>query len=132
MAPKRISTSTTPPMTQAAIKKLVADSVSAALKAQAATMANTDNTNKNTRPREIPVARKCSYKNLSSLPNLSQFKVRKACVGLIHWLNELNQYFLVATITVRLQVKFVTGDCPKALKEPLLHQSLKLWKKPST
>ncbi|GKE47285.1 reverse transcriptase domain-containing protein [Tanacetum coccineum] len=39
-------------MTQAAIKKLVADSVSAALEAQAATMANTDNTNRNTGPRE--------------------------------------------------------------------------------
>ncbi|GJY76016.1 putative reverse transcriptase domain-containing protein [Tanacetum coccineum] len=40
MAPKRTSTSTTPAMTQAAIKKLVADSVSAALEAQATTMAN--------------------------------------------------------------------------------------------
>ncbi|GJR30754.1 putative reverse transcriptase domain-containing protein [Tanacetum coccineum] len=39
----------------AAIKKLVADSVSAALEAQAANMANTDNT---TRPREAHVARK--------------------------------------------------------------------------
>ncbi|GJT87746.1 hypothetical protein Tco_1069463 [Tanacetum coccineum] len=42
-------------MTQAAIKKLVADSVSAALEAQAANMANTDNT---TRPREAPKASK--------------------------------------------------------------------------
>ncbi|GJX39846.1 hypothetical protein Tco_0253149 [Tanacetum coccineum] len=40
-----------PPRTQAAIKKLVAHSVSAALEAQAATMANTNNTNRNTRPR---------------------------------------------------------------------------------
>ncbi|GKB24866.1 hypothetical protein Tco_0864267 [Tanacetum coccineum] len=37
-------------MTQAAIRKLVADSVTAALEAQAANMANTDNT---TRPREL-------------------------------------------------------------------------------
>ncbi|GKF77601.1 hypothetical protein Tco_0230071, partial [Tanacetum coccineum] len=42
MAPKRTSTSATPPMTQAAIKKIVADSVFATLEAQAATMANTD------------------------------------------------------------------------------------------
>ncbi|GKB96223.1 putative reverse transcriptase domain-containing protein [Tanacetum coccineum] len=41
-------------MTQAAIRKLVADSVSAALEAQAATMANADNTNRNTGPRETP------------------------------------------------------------------------------
>ncbi|GJY07402.1 hypothetical protein Tco_0374456 [Tanacetum coccineum] len=37
MAPKRTSTSAAPAMTQAAIKKLVADSVSAALEAQSAT-----------------------------------------------------------------------------------------------
>ncbi|GJT86367.1 hypothetical protein Tco_1068084 [Tanacetum coccineum] len=39
MAPKRTSTSAAPAMTQAAIKKLVTDSVAAALEAQAATMA---------------------------------------------------------------------------------------------
>ncbi|GKE11019.1 hypothetical protein Tco_1414570, partial [Tanacetum coccineum] len=55
MAPKRTSTSAAPAMTQAAIKKLVADSVSAALEAQAATMVNTDNTNMNTGEREAPV-----------------------------------------------------------------------------
>nr|GEU62635.1 reverse transcriptase domain-containing protein [Tanacetum cinerariifolium] len=55
MAPKRTSTSTTSAMTQASIRKLVADSVVAALEAQAATMANTDNTNRNTRQRETPV-----------------------------------------------------------------------------
>nr|GEV36749.1 reverse transcriptase domain-containing protein [Tanacetum cinerariifolium] len=60
MPPKRTSTSEAPAMTQAAIKKLVADSVFAALEAQAANMANTDNT---TRPRETPVGRKCTYKD---------------------------------------------------------------------
>ncbi|GKE74689.1 reverse transcriptase domain-containing protein [Tanacetum coccineum] len=54
MAPKRTSTSAAPPMTQAAIRKLVADSVAAALEAQAATMANDDNTNRNTRQGETP------------------------------------------------------------------------------
>nr|GEW24644.1 hypothetical protein [Tanacetum cinerariifolium] len=58
MPPKRTSTSAAPPLTQAAIKKLVADSVFTALEAQAATIANTDNTNRNTRPREAPVATK--------------------------------------------------------------------------
>ncbi|GKD94779.1 reverse transcriptase domain-containing protein [Tanacetum coccineum] len=58
MAPKRTSTSAAPAMTQAAIRKLVVDSVSAALEAQAATMANADNTNRNTGPREDHVARK--------------------------------------------------------------------------
>ncbi|GJR22321.1 putative reverse transcriptase domain-containing protein [Tanacetum coccineum] len=47
-----MSTSEALAMTQAAIKKLVADSVSTSLEAQAAIMENTDNT---TRPREAPV-----------------------------------------------------------------------------
>ncbi|GJU80406.1 reverse transcriptase domain-containing protein [Tanacetum coccineum] len=54
MAPKRTSTSVAPTMTQAAIRKLVADSVATALEAQAATMANSDNTNRNTRQGEAP------------------------------------------------------------------------------
>ncbi|GJY69351.1 reverse transcriptase domain-containing protein [Tanacetum coccineum] len=58
MAPKRTSTSTAPAMSLATIRKLVADSVSATLESQAATMANVDNTNRNTKPRETPVARK--------------------------------------------------------------------------
>ncbi|GKF78883.1 hypothetical protein Tco_0234451 [Tanacetum coccineum] len=48
MAPKRTPTSAAPAMSHAAIRKLVADSVSAALEAQAATMANADNTTRNT------------------------------------------------------------------------------------
>ncbi|GJT94515.1 putative reverse transcriptase domain-containing protein [Tanacetum coccineum] len=58
MPPKRTSTTKAPAMTQAAIRKLVTDSVTAALEAQAPTMANADNTNRNTRERETPVARK--------------------------------------------------------------------------
>nr|GEY83481.1 reverse transcriptase domain-containing protein [Tanacetum cinerariifolium] len=58
MPPKRTSTSAAPSMTQAAIRKLVADSLAIALEAQAATMANADNTNRNTREREDHVARK--------------------------------------------------------------------------
>ncbi|GJY04233.1 putative reverse transcriptase domain-containing protein [Tanacetum coccineum] len=66
MPPKRTSTSEAPAMTQAAIKKLVADSVSVALEAQAANIENADNTNRNTREREAHVARKCSYKEFMS------------------------------------------------------------------
>nr|GFA48662.1 hypothetical protein [Tanacetum cinerariifolium] len=54
MPPKRASTSETPAMTQAAIRKLVADSVTAALEAQAATMANANNLNRNSGPTGIP------------------------------------------------------------------------------
>ncbi|GJU09301.1 putative reverse transcriptase domain-containing protein [Tanacetum coccineum] len=55
MPSKRTSTSAAPAMTQAAIRQLVADSVATALKAQAATMANT---NRNTGTIGTPVARK--------------------------------------------------------------------------
>ncbi|GJY33285.1 hypothetical protein Tco_0417754 [Tanacetum coccineum] len=60
---KRMSISEAPAMTQAAIRKLVVDSVSVALEAQAVNMANTENT---TRPREALVSRQCSYKEFMS------------------------------------------------------------------
>ncbi|GKA79463.1 reverse transcriptase domain-containing protein [Tanacetum coccineum] len=84
MALKRKLTSAAPAMTQAAIKKLVADSVAAALEAQAATMANADNTNRNNREGETTVARKCSYKEFMSCQP-SYFKGTKGAVGLIRW-----------------------------------------------
>ncbi|GKB16441.1 reverse transcriptase domain-containing protein [Tanacetum coccineum] len=66
MPPKRTSTSEALAMTQAAIRKLVADSVAIALEAQDAMMANADNTNRNTGERKALVARKCSYKEFMS------------------------------------------------------------------
>ncbi|GKA20874.1 hypothetical protein Tco_0700863 [Tanacetum coccineum] len=83
MPPKRTSTSTAPTMTQAAIWQLVADSVAAALEAQAATMASTDNLNRNIRPRETPVARKCTYKEFMSCQPF-YFNGTEGAVGLIH------------------------------------------------
>ncbi|GJR84667.1 putative reverse transcriptase domain-containing protein [Tanacetum coccineum] len=81
MAPKRTSTSAAPAMTQAAIRKLVVDSVFAALEAQAVTMANTDNSTRNTREREAPVARKCSYKEFMSCQPFN-FKGTEGAVSL--------------------------------------------------
>ncbi|GJT85384.1 hypothetical protein Tco_1067101 [Tanacetum coccineum] len=81
MPPKRTSTSEAPAMTQAAIRKLVADNVTAALEAQAAHNANADNTNRNTGEREAHVARKCSYKEFISCQPFN-FKGQKT-VGLI-------------------------------------------------
>ncbi|GJZ40571.1 reverse transcriptase domain-containing protein, partial [Tanacetum coccineum] len=82
MAPNRTPTSAAPDMSQVAIRKLVADSVSAALEAQVATMANADNTNRNTQQGETPVARKCSYKEFMSCQPFN-FKGMKGVVGLI-------------------------------------------------
>nr|GFA13116.1 reverse transcriptase domain-containing protein [Tanacetum cinerariifolium]GFA59203.1 reverse transcriptase domain-containing protein [Tanacetum cinerariifolium] len=92
MAPKRKSTSTAPAMTQAAIRKLVTDSVAVALEAQVATMANTDNTNRNPRESETLVARKCSYKEFISC-NPFYFKGTEGVLALSASLNELNRYF---------------------------------------
>nr|GEV90818.1 hypothetical protein [Tanacetum cinerariifolium] len=49
---------------QAAIRKLVSDSVAAALEAQAATMENTNNTNRNTHQSGTLVARNVATKSL--------------------------------------------------------------------
>ncbi|GKC07569.1 reverse transcriptase domain-containing protein [Tanacetum coccineum] len=54
MPPKRTSTSAAPSMTQAAIWQLVVNSVVVVLEAQAANMANTEDTNRNPEPRETP------------------------------------------------------------------------------
>nr|GEU94370.1 putative reverse transcriptase domain-containing protein [Tanacetum cinerariifolium] len=62
MPPKRASTSEAPAMTQATITKLVVDSVTAALEAQAATMAYANNPNRNTGPTGIPVVKMRKYK----------------------------------------------------------------------
>nr|GEY01040.1 reverse transcriptase domain-containing protein [Tanacetum cinerariifolium] len=66
MPPKRASTLEAPAMTQAAIRKLVADSVTAALEAQVATMANTNNPNRNIGPTRIPLVKTRSYKEFTS------------------------------------------------------------------
>ncbi|GJV09727.1 hypothetical protein Tco_1351268 [Tanacetum coccineum] len=105
MPPKRTSTSKAPTMTQAAIKKLVADSVSAALEAQAANMANTDNT---TRPREAPVARKCIYKEFMSCQPIN-FKCTKGVVGLIRCFKRTESVFSCNNCTGDCKVKFATG-----------------------
>ncbi|GJU60552.1 reverse transcriptase domain-containing protein [Tanacetum coccineum] len=65
--PKRESTSKAPAMTQAAIRKLVADSVTAALEEQDATMVNASNPNRNTNPTGTPAVKTGNYKEFISL-----------------------------------------------------------------
>ncbi|GJX35620.1 reverse transcriptase domain-containing protein [Tanacetum coccineum] len=105
MPPKRTSTSEVPAIIQAAIKKLVADSVSAALEVQAANIANTDNT---TRPREAPVARKCSYKEFMSCQPIN-FKGTVGAVGLIRFFERTESVFSRSNCTEDCKVKFATG-----------------------
>ncbi|GJT45933.1 hypothetical protein Tco_0954648 [Tanacetum coccineum] len=99
------STFEAPTMTQAAIKKLVVDSVFAALEAQAANMVNTDNT---TRPREAPIARQCSYKEFISCQPIN-FKGSKGAVGLIRWFERTESVFSCSNCIEDCKVKFATG-----------------------
>ncbi|GJV23421.1 hypothetical protein Tco_1376116 [Tanacetum coccineum] len=108
MPPKRTSTSEAQAMTQAAIRKLVADSVTAALEAQAATMANADNTNRNTGEREAHVARKCSYKEFVSCQPFN-FKGSEGAVRLIRWFEQTESVFSCSNCTEDYKVKFTTS-----------------------
>ncbi|GJT58370.1 putative reverse transcriptase domain-containing protein [Tanacetum coccineum] len=112
MAPKRTPTSAAPAMSQAAIRKLVANSVATALEAQAATMANTDNTNRNTREREAHIARKCSYKEFMSYQPFN-FKGTKGVVGLIRWFERTESVFSRSNCIEDCKVKFATGTLTK-------------------
>ncbi|GKE52184.1 reverse transcriptase domain-containing protein [Tanacetum coccineum] len=62
MPPKRASTTEAPAMTQDAIRKLVADSVTSALEASAATMASASNPDRNTNLTRTPVVKMGNYK----------------------------------------------------------------------
>ncbi|GKA76741.1 reverse transcriptase domain-containing protein [Tanacetum coccineum] len=93
---------------RAAIRKLVADSVIAALGAQAANLANADNTNRNPKPKEAPVARKCSYKEFMSCQPFN-FKSLEEAVGLISWFECTELVFSRSNCTENCKVKFATG-----------------------
>nr|GEY97965.1 putative reverse transcriptase domain-containing protein [Tanacetum cinerariifolium] len=112
MPPKRTSTSAAPAMTQAAIRQLVANSITTALEAQAANMANADNTNRNPKPREAPIARKCSYEEFMSCQPFN-FKGSKGAVGLIRWFKRTESVFSCSNCTKDCKVKFAIGTLTK-------------------
>ncbi|GKF25557.1 hypothetical protein Tco_0081451, partial [Tanacetum coccineum] len=108
MPPKRTSTSEALAMTQAAIKKLVADSVAAALEAQAATMASTSNPNRNTRPIGTPIAKMGSYKEFISCQPF-YFNGTKGEVGLIRWFKRTESVFSGSKCAEENKITFATG-----------------------
>nr|GEX08186.1 reverse transcriptase domain-containing protein [Tanacetum cinerariifolium] len=108
MSPKRTSISAALAMTQAAIRPLAADSVAAALEAQDANMANTNNTNRNPDPRETPAARTCTYKEFMSCQPF-YFNGTKGAVGLIRWFERTESVFSRSKCTEDCKVKFATG-----------------------
>nr|GEX97213.1 reverse transcriptase domain-containing protein [Tanacetum cinerariifolium] len=116
MPPKRTSTSEAPTITLVAIRKLVANSVTAALEAQTANMANADNTNRNPEPREAPVARKCSYKEFVSCQPFN-VKGSKGVVGLIRLFERTKSVFSRSNYIEDCKVEFkkllIKKYCPR-------------------
>ncbi|GJR04680.1 hypothetical protein Tco_0527664 [Tanacetum coccineum] len=84
MPPKRASTTEAPAMTQDAIRKLVADSVTSALEAQAAIMASASNPDRNTGPTGTPAVKTGNYKEFISCQPF-YFNGTEGAVGLIRW-----------------------------------------------
>nr|GEU51272.1 reverse transcriptase domain-containing protein [Tanacetum cinerariifolium] len=107
MAPKRTSTSAAPAMNQVAIRQLIDDRVAAALEAQSANMANTDDTNRNPEPRETPAVRKCTYKEFMSCQPF-YFNGTEGAVGLIRWFERTESVFSRSNCTEDCKVKFAT------------------------
>nr|GEY36809.1 reverse transcriptase domain-containing protein [Tanacetum cinerariifolium] len=119
MVSKRTSTSAAPTMNQAAIRQLIDDRVAVALEAQAFNMVNTDNTNRNHKPRETLAARKCTYKEFMSCQPF-YFNGTEEAVGLIRWFERTESVFSHSNCTEDCKVKFATGT--------LTEDALSWWK----
>nr|GFA50147.1 reverse transcriptase domain-containing protein [Tanacetum cinerariifolium] len=108
MPPKRSSTSEVSTMSQAAIRNFVADSVTATLKTQTATMAEVDNPIRNTRPREIPVAKRGNYKEFISCQPF-YFNGTKGVVRLIRGFKKTESVFSQSNSAEENKVAFAIG-----------------------
>ncbi|GJZ51152.1 hypothetical protein Tco_0605667 [Tanacetum coccineum] len=108
MPPKRASTTEAPAMTQDAIRKLVADSVTSALEAQAATMASASNPNRNTGPTGTPVVKTGNYKEFISCQPF-YFNGTKGAVGLTCWFERTESAFSRSRCADENKVTFATG-----------------------
>ncbi|GJY72427.1 hypothetical protein Tco_0476130 [Tanacetum coccineum] len=104
-------------MTQAAIRKLVADSVAAALEAQAATMASTNNPNRNTEPIGTPVARKGNYKEFISCPPFYFNGLVVLCPNMVPNTEKLIEVF-IRRLPRSIEGN-VTASKPQTLEKPL-------------
>ncbi|GJW98623.1 hypothetical protein Tco_0180431 [Tanacetum coccineum] len=106
MPPKRTLTSETPAITLDVIRQLIAG-ITAALEAQAAAMANADNPNRNTGPREIPIAKRGNYKEFINCQP-SYFNGTKGAVNLIHWFERTESVFSRSKCAEEDKVTFAT------------------------
>nr|GFA82282.1 reverse transcriptase domain-containing protein [Tanacetum cinerariifolium] len=103
MPPKRSSTFEASIMSHAAIRKLIADSIVAALETQTATMAEASNS-----IREIPVAKRGNYKEFISCQPF-YFSGTEGVVGLIRWFERTELVFSRSNSAEENKVAFATG-----------------------
>nr|GFA37204.1 reverse transcriptase domain-containing protein [Tanacetum cinerariifolium] len=89
-------------MYQAAIRKLVADSVAATLETQTATTEEADNS-----IREIPIAKRGNYKEFISCQPF-YFNGTKGVIGLIRWFERIESVFSRSNCTKENKVVFAT------------------------
>ncbi|GKG02999.1 hypothetical protein Tco_0310635, partial [Tanacetum coccineum] len=108
MPPKGASTTEASAMTQDAIRKLVADSVTLALEAQAATMANASNPDRNTNPIGNPAVKTGNYKEFISCQPF-YFNGTKGTIGLIHWFERTESVFSHSRCAKENKVTFATS-----------------------
>nr|GEX60448.1 reverse transcriptase domain-containing protein [Tanacetum cinerariifolium] len=87
---------------------MVSDSVTAALEAQAATMTNTSNPNRNTGPTGSPVAKTRNYKEFISCQPF-YFNGMEGAVGLILWFERIKSIFSHSRCTEENKVTFAIG-----------------------
>nr|GEX78528.1 reverse transcriptase domain-containing protein [Tanacetum cinerariifolium] len=123
MPPKRTSTSEAPAMTQAATRQLVVDSVAIDQETQTATLANTDNANRNPEPREAPVARKCSYKEFMRCQPFN-FKGSEGAIGLIRWFERTKSVFSCSNCTEDCKKYYPRTEIQK-MKDEFCHMTVK-------
>ncbi|GJT93712.1 putative reverse transcriptase domain-containing protein [Tanacetum coccineum] len=90
-----------------AIRQLIPN-ITTALEAQAAAMANIDNPNRNTRPREIPIAKRGNYKEFINCQPF-YFNGMKGAVDLIRWFERTELVFSHSKCAKEDRVTFATG-----------------------
>nr|GEU64270.1 hypothetical protein [Tanacetum cinerariifolium] len=90
------------------LQEALADSVTVALEAQAATIASTNNLNRNTRLREKPVAKRGNYKEFISCQPF-YFNGTEGAVGLIRWFEQTKSVFSRINCAKENKVTFATG-----------------------
>ncbi|GKF67853.1 hypothetical protein Tco_0197532, partial [Tanacetum coccineum] len=97
-------------MTNAAIRKLVADSVATALEAQAVMIASTNNPNSGLR--KTPIARKCTYEKFMSYQPF-YFNGTEGAIGFIRWFEQTESVFSRSNCAEKNKVKFTINTLTK-------------------